>query len=202
MSVGGPLRLYFNTVKLLLYLLITGVFTLAGFWLQQNSEADPLFVLAGWVFLIFFGLATAAVLFMIVRNVIFRLPLLQIDEKGWTSRNLLLQKRAASWPDIERIGIYRQWMGQPGLFRLGTTHTYYLVAYGKDRRKMTRDAFWTTAERFHRSLHEASIAIPVNSVFLRTTPERVERLLEHVRTTYAHDLQLNGIAVSNELGDV
>jgi hypothetical protein len=100
MHAGKPLCLYANPVKMSLSLLGSAAFVFGGLWLLRHptTNTSALTVAAAWVAIVFFGIGTIVFLIMFIRDVIFRRPLLRIDEQGWTYRaTLFLRKQTASW---------------------------------------------------------------------------------------------------------
>jgi len=202
MRTSHPLRLYANPVRLLLYLLVFGAVTLGGLWLVRTSGADPRFIVVGWIFIVFFGFGTAIFLVQFGLDVILRRPVLQIDEQGWSSRPSLLQgKRSANWQDIKDVGIYRQWAGQSRIFR-STRYAFYLVVHVRRPDNASRGWLEAFSIRLYPSLQEARMAVPLNSLFLQATPEKVGQLLTYILNTYAHEIHLYGIQASTEVQDL
>ncbi len=202
MITSHSLRLYANPIRLLLYLLVFGAITLGGVWLLRTSGGDPLLVVVGWIFIVFFGLGTAIFLAQFVRDVVLRRPILQIDEQGWSSRPSLVQgKRSASWQDIEDLGVYRQWAGQRGILR-STRYAYYLVVHGRRTEIASHGRLDALSIRFYPLLQESMMAVPLNTLFLRTTPEKVEQVLRYILHTYSHEIQVRRIQASTEVRDL
>ena len=170
-----------------------------GVWLVRDSGGEVLFSAAGWVFLVVFGCGTAIMLLQLVRDGVLRYPLLQIDDQGWSSRRtLFLGKRTANWQDIEHIGVYRQYAGQYNIVRT-TSYLYYLVVQAKDPAKAARVSIYPSAMRFYPVLHEALMAVPLNSLFLHTTPDKVEEVLQQILDIYSVEIASYGIQASTEI---
>jgi hypothetical protein len=119
---------------------------------------------------------------------------LAIDEQEWVTRTtLFVKKQAANWQDIDHVAIYRQQLGQRQTM-------YYLVVHGADPSKVARRSrFSARMYRFYPALRESLMVVPLNNLFLRETPVKVERLLERIRTRYAYELQRYGIDVETEI---
>lgn len=202
MRTSHPLRLYANPLRLLFLGIVFGTFTGVGAWLVRDSGGEVLFLAAGWIFLVVFGCATAIMLLQLVRDGVVRRPLLQIDDRGWSSNStLFLKKRAATWQDIKHIGIYRQYGGQYTIVRT-TSFLYYLVVHAKDPTKTERVSLDPFALLSYPALHGALMAVPLNSLFLRTTPDKVEEVLKQIFDIYSVDIASYGIQASTEIKDL
>jgi hypothetical protein len=199
MRTSHTLRLYANPLRVLFLGIVFGAFTMLGVWLVRDSGGEFLFAAAGWIFLVVFGCATAIMLLQLVRDGVWRRPLLQIDDQGWSSRpTLFIGKRTAHWQDIEHIGIYRQYAGQYTIVRT-TNHLYYLVVHAKEPAKAARVSIDPFAMRFYPTLHEAMMLVPLNSLFLHTTPDKVEEVLQQILDIYAVEITSYGIQASTEI---
>lgn len=189
MSEGSPLRFYANPLKLLLLLLGSAIFVAIGLWMLHDSteSASSSNVVIAWATIVFFGLGVVVFLAMIIRDLVLRRAVLQIDEQGWSYQSgPFVGKRTINWQDIAHVGMYRQRMG-PG------RTMYYLVIHGRNPNKETRTARFSA--RFYPSLQGSLMTLPLNNLFVRTTPEKAGRLLERIRTRYAYELRLYGIQV-------
>lgn len=193
MSEGNPLRFYANPVKLVLLLLGSAIFVAIGFWMLHDPavSAKPVNVFIGWAAVVFFGLGVVVFLIMTIRDVVLRRAALQIDEQGWSFLSgPFVGTKTVNWQDIAQVAIYRQ--------RLGPGRTmYYVVIHGRNPNKVTRAARFSA--RFYPSLQGSLMTLPLNNLFVRTTPAKVERLLERIRTRYAYELRLYGIQVDTAL---
>jgi energy-coupling factor transporter transmembrane protein EcfT len=196
MSEGNPLRFYGNPLKFLLLLLASALFVVIGFLMLHDPKASarPFNVVIACAAIGFFGLGVVVFLIGFLHDVVMRRAVLEIDEQGWSySPPLFVIKQTANWQDIDHVAIYRQ--------RLGQRRTmYYLVVHGVDPRKVARNS--RIAARMYRiypALRETLIAVPLNNLFVRTTPKKVERVLERIRTRYAYELQLYGIDVDAQI---
>lgn len=202
MRVDHPLRLYANPLKLLLYWLGSAMFVAAGIWmLHTPSISESLFYgVVAWACIGFFGLGVVIFLIMIFRDVFFRLPVLEIDEQGWSCRTtLFVKKQTANWQDIDHVAIYRRWMRESAI-RHKPRYMYYLVVHGVDPSKPAGvSRFSARLYRFYPALREALMVVPLNTVFVRTTPEKVERILTRIRAAYDFELRLYDIRVDSEI---
>jgi hypothetical protein len=193
MSEGHPLRFYANPIKLLLLLLASLIFVVIGLLMLHDPKASarPSNVAIAWAAIVFFGLGAGVFLVMNFRNLIVRRAVLQIDEQGWSYLSgPFVSTRTVNWQDIAHIALYRQRMGRGGTM-------YYLVLHGKSPNKVTRAARFSA--RFYPSLQGSLMTLPLNNVFVRTTPKKVERLLERIRTRYAYELHLYGVQVDAQI---
>jgi hypothetical protein len=178
MRTGRPLRLYSYPRGVLIHLLPFGAFAVAvtvvgALMVRDPGEVFP-FVVGAWMYLVVAGL-------VIVLS--WRLPVLQIDAHGWSSR-LVLVKRTATWQEIRRVQVYRMGIEQGrkrrSTKRRSTRYVYNLFIYYKDAQKIP-------------------IVVPLSSLFLRPTPEKVEELLRRILRTYSLEIQLYGIQTSTEV---
>ncbi|HET8905396.1 MAG TPA: STM3941 family protein [Ktedonobacterales bacterium] len=204
MHGGKPLRLYANPVKISLYLLGSAAFVVAGLWLLRHPTANTsaLTIAAAWVAIVFFGIGTAIFLLMFIRDVVLRRAILRIDEQGWTYRaTLVLRKQTASWQDIEHIGIYRQWMGE-SRFRRRARYMYWLIAHGTDLQKVARVIRDPFSARLYPALRGSLIAVPLNMLFFRVSPQKLNRMLARIRTEVAFELRLYGVQVDDTIRDL
>lgn len=192
MSEGQPLRFYANLVKFLFLLLGSAMFVAVGFWILQDSPAREFnSVVIGWAAIGFFGIGGVVFLLMMFRYVILRRAVLQIDEQGWSFlAGPFVGTKMVNWQYIAHVAIYRQPLGQG-------RNMYYLVIHGKVPSKVTRATRFSA--RFYPALRESLMTLPLNNLFVRTTPKKVARVLERIRTRYAYELQLYGIHVDTEI---
>ena len=198
MQTGHPLRLYANPVKQFLLLLCSAAFVSIGLLMLQDPKvrADASKTAVAYAAVVFFGLGVVVFLIMILRYTVFRSPVLQIDAQGWSySPPLLGEALAVPWYNIRAIALLRQKMPRNTM--------YYLVVYARDPQQLPRhpraQAF---AARFYPSLSGAAISVPLNSLFVRTTPSKSKRLLERIVSTCAHEIQLHRVQVSGEMYDI
>lgn len=196
MREGQPLRFYANPVKFLLLLLGSSMFVAVGVWMLHDSTASASSsnVVIAWVAIAFFGLGVVVFLISIVHDIVLRRAVLEIDEQRWSyDPPLFVRKQTANWQDIDHVAIYRQ--------RLGKRRTmYYLVVHGVDASKAARTSrFAARMYSIYPALREALIAVPLNNLYVRTTPRKVEWVLESIHTRYAYELRLYGIQVDTEI---
>ncbi|HEX8036313.1 MAG TPA: STM3941 family protein [Ktedonobacterales bacterium] len=197
MITSQPLRLYANPVKLLLLLLGSAVFVLIGFLMLQDAKvrSDASQTAMAYVAIAFFGLCSVVFIIMIVRDTVFRLPVLQIDGQRWNYKSPLGGKaQAVPWQNIRAIALFRQ--------KLPRTSTYYLVVYARDPQQAPRPRTQAFTARFYPSLSGAAMSVPLNTLFVRTTPSKSKRLLERIVSTCAHEMQLHRVQVSGEMYDM
>lgn len=201
MRTGYPLRFYANPVKLLLYLLIALGFTAGGLWMLQDPtmRANVVKTAVAYVAVVFFGLGTVVLLIVFLVYVVVRRPVLQIDAQGWSyTAPLTMGGQTVNWQDIAHIGIYRQEMQS----RLSRVVMFYLVAHAKDPNKLPRPRVRAFSARFYPSLWGAAIAVPLNTIFVRTTSAKAEQLLGRILTACPYEIQLYGVQVSNQIHDL
>jgi hypothetical protein len=193
MRTGQPLCLYANPLRLLFLFLFCAAFAVGGLFMVRDPAGVPCGAVGSWLCLVFFGFATVIVFLQLVRDGILRRPVLRIDEQGWYSRpTLFMGKRTAYWQDIAHVGLYRQFLGQHAIPRT-TSYAYYLVVHAKDPGKAARVSLGPFATRFYPSLRGALIAVQLNPLFLRTTPNKVEKVLQQILSTYDFEIGLYGI---------
>lgn len=194
MITSQPLRLYANPMKQFLYLLGSAVFVSIGFLMLQDPKvrANPSQIIAAYAAIIFFGLGGGVFLIMILRYTIFRLPVIQIDAQGWSYKPPLAGKaQTVPWQNIRAIALLRQQMPR--------TSMYYLVAYARDPQQVPHPRTQAFTARFYPSLSGAALSIPLNTLFVRTTPAKSKRLLERIASTCAPEIQLHKVQVSAEM---
>jgi hypothetical protein len=206
MRIGQPFCLYANPVRPLLLMLGALGFTVAGVWMLRDAHAsaNPFNVVGAWVAIVLFGgLGIPVFLLMIGRDVILRRPILRIDQqRWWYRRNLALfgdWSDSVDWHDIDYIGVCREpgWQSQRGT-RRNRKYRYYLVAHAKDD-PMDPD---TAAQKSYNSTLGDGVAVPLDFVFLHTTPKKAQGILQRIVAQYSLEMQLHGVEVDNELHDV
>lgn len=202
MSEGQPLRFYAKPLKLLLLLLGSAIFVAIGYLLLRDPRmsANLFNVVMAWAAIILFGLGVAFFLIIFIRDAVFRLPVLQIDERGWVTRTtLFVKKQTTKWQDIDHVAIYRQWTRQ-SLIRRRPEYMYWLVVHGVDPSKVARrPRFSARMYRFYPALREALMVVPLNNLFVRMTQEKVERVLASIRDRYDDELRLNQIRFDTQI---
>lgn len=197
MITSQPLRLYANPVKEFLYLLASAAFVSIGIFLLQDPKvrANPSKAVMAYAAIVFFGLGVVVFLIMIVRETVFRHPVLQIDAQGWNYTNPLGGKaQAVPWQNIRAIAVFRQ--------KMPRTSMYYLVVYARDPQQVPHPRTQAFTAHFYPSLSGAALSIPLNTLFVRTTPANSKRLLERIVSTCAPDIQLHRVQVSAEMYDM
>ena len=201
MSEDKALRFYARPLKLVLLILAPAAFVALGIWMLRTPDisADQFNVVVAWAAVGFFGLGAVVLLIIFVRDVVFRLPVLQIDEQGWVTRTtLFVKKQTANWQDIDHVAVYRQWLRDRSI-RHRPKYMYWLVVHGVDPGKVARNSrFAARRYRFYPALWESLMVVPLNNLFIRTTPEKVEQLLARIRATYDSELHQYDIRVDTE----
>lgn len=202
MQEGGPLRFYANPLKLVLLTLGSAIFVAVGYLILRDPRmsANPFNVVMAWVAIVFFGLGVVVFVIIFIRDVVFRRPVLAIDEQGWVTRTtLFVKKQTAKWQDIDHVAIYRQWARQ-SLIRRRPEYMYWLVVHGVDPSKVARRSrFSARMYRFYPALREALMVVPLNNLFVRPTQEKVERVLERIHARYDVELRLNQIRFDTQI---
>ena len=193
MRDGQPLRFYASPGKVLLLVLGSAAFVAIGVWMLRTPgiSAKPFNVFIAWAAIVFFGFGAIVFLITAIQEVLLRRPVLQVDQQGWFFRPALFaRKQAANWRNIERVALCRQQLGQ-------ARSMYYLIIHGANSDKGTLRTRFAT--RFYPAMAGALMVVPLNSLFVRTTPKKVERILERICATYAHELRSYGIQVDAEV---
>ena len=202
MSEGQPLRFYANPVKYLLLLLTSAAFVIGGVWILHDPKmsASPFNVIMAWLVIGLFGLGILFFLIIFIRDAIFRLPVLHIDEQEWSTRTtLFVKKQTAKWQDIDHVAVYRQWRSQSAI-RHRPEYMYWLVVHGVDPGKAARNSrFSARMYRLYPSLRESLMVVPLNNLFVRTTQEKVVRVIERIRARYDVELRLNQIQFDRQI---
>lgn len=202
MQEGGSLRFYANSLKLVLLVLGSAIFVAVGYLILRDPRmsANPFNVVMAWVAIVFFGLGVVVFVIIFIRDVVFRRPVLAIDEQGWVTRTtLFVKKQTAKWQDIDHVAIYRQWARQ-SLIRRRPEYMYWLVVHGVDPSKVARRSrFSARMYRFYPALREALMVVPLNNLFVRPTQEKVERVLERIHARYDVELRLNQIRFDTQI---
>jgi hypothetical protein len=101
-----------------------------------------------------------------------------------------VRQQTVNWQDIERVAMYREWLGQ-------ARSMYYLVTYDRNHENAARGSCF--GARFYPALQGALMTTSLNNLFRRATPATVERVLKCIRTRYAYELQWYGIDVDTEI---
>ena len=195
MLTTQPLRLYVNPVKQFLYLLGAVALTSLGFLILQdpNVRANPSKAVWAYVAIVFFGLCTVVFLVMIVRFVILRHSVLQIDAQGWRySPPLNRGGQAVTWDNIGAIALYQQTLPRGG-------SVYYLVIYARDPRRLAHPRARAFTASVAPALTGAAMSIPLNAFFLRTTFAKSKQLLERIASSSAYEIQYYGVRVVRDM---
>ncbi len=195
MITSQPLRLYANPVKPFLFLLGSLVLTSLGFFMLQDPkvQVNPAKTVMAYAALAFFGLCSLVFLVMILRNVIARHPLLQIDGQGWSYTPPLSGKgQAVTWDNIGAIALYQQTLPRGGT-------VYHLVVYARDPHRLPRPRARAFAASVSPALAGAAMTIPVNAFFLRVTFAKSKQLLERIASSSAQELQYYGVQVVRDM---
>lgn len=195
MITSQPLRLYANPVKPFLFLLLSLVFTSLGFLMLQDPkvQANPSKAVWAYVAIVLFGLGSLVFLVMILRNVIGRHPLLQIDAQGWRYTPPLSGKeQAVTWDNVGAIALFQQTLPRGGT-------VYHLVVYARDPRRLPPTRARALAGSISPALAGAAMSIPVNAFFLRSTFAKSKQLLERIASSSAYEIQYYGVQVVRDM---
>jgi hypothetical protein len=197
MITSQPLRLYANPVKQFLLLLGAAAFVWIGVVLLQDPKvrANPSKTAMAYIAIVFFGLCAAVFLIMMLRYVVVRHPVLQIDAQGWTYNPPLAgEAQVVPWQDIGAIALCRQ--------KLPRNTMYYLVVYADNPWNSPTPRAQAFATRFYPSLSGAAMSIPLNAFFTRATPTKCKRLLERIVSSSGHEIKMYDVQVSGEMYDM
>jgi hypothetical protein len=195
MKESDLLRFYANPMKLLLLILGSGMFVAIGVWMLRTPGVTDHSsnVVRAWLVIGVFGPGVIVFLILILRDVIFRQPVLQIDGQGWSCRTrFFVKQQTIHWQDIERVGMYCQDLGQ-------RRKMFYLVIHGNNPNSVAHVTTPRFVTRFYPVLQGALLTLPLNNLFVRATPQKVERVLERICTRYAYELQLYRIDVDTTM---
>ncbi len=195
MLTNQPLRLYANPVKPFLFLLGSLVFTLLGFLMLQDPkvQANPSKAVWAYVAIVLFGLGSLVFVVMIVRNVILRQPVLQIDAQGWRfTPSLSGKEQAVTWDNIGAIALYQRTLPRGGT-------VYQLVVYARDPHRLPHPRASAFTARVSPALAGAAMTIPVNAFFLRSTFAKSKQLLERIASSSAYEIQYYGVQVVRDM---
>jgi len=195
--VDHTLRLYSNPFKQSLYLLISLGFVAAGLLLLRGPKfsADALNVVIAYLCIGFFGLGSVVFLYSMVRDLLGRHPVLQVDAQGWTYNPALgFHSQHVPWQDVGRVALYRQ--------RLKSSRMFYLVLEARHPDELPPSRTRAMTARFYPSMSLAVMSVPLNTVLMRASPAKVERLLHRVKTEFSGELDSYGIAVGDQIQDM
>ena len=189
------LRLYSNPFKQSLYLLGALAFVAAGVLILHDPTSDAGTVIMGYIAVGFFGLCGAVFLFSMARDLLTRHPLLQVNTQGWSYISSLgVNPQHVSWEDIGRIALYRQ--------RLSRNKMFYLVLEARHPEAQPPSRLREMAASLYPSMSLVVMSIPLNTAFIRTTPAKVERLLQRIQTEFPGELHSYGIVVDDAIHDM
>lgn len=194
MLTHQPLRLYVNPVKQFLYLLGALVLTSLGFLMLQDPkvQANPSKAVWAYVAIGLFGLCAVVFLVMIVRFVILRHPVLQIDAQGWSYTPPLNRGGAVTWDNIGAIALCQQTLPRGG-------SVYHLVVYARDPQRLPHPRARAFTASVAPALAGAAMSIPINAFFLRTTFAKSKQLLERIASSSFQEIQYYGVRVVTEM---
>lgn len=197
--MDGTLRLYANPLKLILYLVACLGFVAAGVFIlyaasSQGGAAIGVYVIAA-VDLAFFGLGVVVFVIMLVRNLMFRRPVLTIDAHGWRyAQELGVRAQTVSWPEIASVAIFKQ--------QINRTRMYHLVLEARNPAQLPASRVRSLTTRMYPTMAESLLIVPLNDVFVRATPAKLERLLQDIHTRFASELNGYGITVADTIQEM
>jgi hypothetical protein len=194
LAVDHTLRLYRNPFKQLLYLLVSLGFVAVGVWMFSDPKvrADTPRTVIAYLTVGFFGLGVVVFLFSLARALLVRRPLLQVDAHGWTYDPPLGRNGGhVPWEDIGRVVLFCQHM--PSRFRSDRRYFFVLEARHPDQVRHSRVRAFTN--RLLPVFSQSLMGFSVNDAFMRTTPEKVERLLQRIQAEFSDEFHRYGIEV-------
>ena len=205
--VEGGLKLYADPMKLIysFVILLAGVVVgVLPLWVAF-SRADIVGVIIRsviwYVILLAFAAGLCALvavnfLIMLLRRVVLRQPVLQVDVLGWIYRHELgFVTRRIDWSEIGGIAIYRQQLPS-------NRRNYYLVVDAKRPDMIPPSRARSLIVALYPSMSRAVLRVPVNSAFVRVTPAKAEGLLRDIRARFADEIRGNDIAVADEIREM
>jgi hypothetical protein len=197
LAVDQTLRIYSNPLKLILYFCASLGFVVAALLLLR----DPTFrvnaskTAIAYVAVFFFGLGVIVFFVMLLRDGILRRPALQIDAHGWTySPSLGFRSQRVSWQDIGGVAIYRQ--------QVRSSRMYYLVLNAKHVEGLPPSRARAMTTSLYPTLSHAAMSVPLNTVFMRTTPQKVEQLLRDIHARFANEMHHFGVVVTDTIQEI
>lgn len=191
------LRLYGNPFKQSLYLLISLGFVAAGLLLLRSPKysAGALNVVMAYLCIGFFGLGSVVFLYSMARDLLVRHPVLQVDAQGWTYHPALgLHSQHVPWQDVGRVALYRQ--------RVKSSRMFYLVLEARHPDELPPSPARAMAASLYPSMARVVMTVPLNTVLMRMSPAKAERLLRRVQTEFSGELHSYGIAVAGKIQDM
>jgi hypothetical protein len=194
MSQDISLRLYANPARQVIRLVCALGFTLFGLLMLRDPSlvGSKKVTAIAYVVILFFGFGTVVLLLALLRHVVLRHPVLQIDVHGWSYQPPFGRgPQRISWDNIAGIGVYHQLMTY--------SNDYWLVVHARDPRYEPRPRIRAFVSSIYPSLSSAVLTVPLNSIFLRTTPAKCEQLLRHICTAYGSEFQHYGVYVYDKM---
>lgn len=87
-------------------------------------------------------------------------------------------------------------------FRRRARYTYWLIAHGTDLEKVARVARDPFSARLYPALRGSLIAVPLNTLFFRVSPQKLNRMLARIRTELDFELRLHRVQVDDTIRDL
>jgi hypothetical protein len=200
--VDHTLRLYSNPFKQSLYLLGTLGFVAIGVVLLRSAKFSTgglsavIVLVMACLCIGFFGLGSVVFLYSMARDLLVRRPVLRVDAQGWTYNPALgLHSQQIPWQDVGRVALYQQ--------RLTSSRMLYLVLEARhpdDLPPPSRMHAMTAS--LYPSMALAVMTVPLNTVFIRASHAKAERLLHSVQAEFSSELHSYGIAVADTIQDM
>lgn len=194
-DLDRTLRLSSNPLKQSLYLLGSLVFVAVGILMLRDPKADTGTMVIAYLCIGLFGLGVVVFLFSLAREFLMRRPVLQVNSQDWTYNAALRpHPQYAPWQDIGRIAIFRQQLPHGRMF--------YLALEARNPDEVPHSRMRSITASFYPSMSQAVMTVPLNTVFVRTTPAKVKRLLRRIEASFSDELHSYGIAVDDEIHDM
>jgi hypothetical protein len=195
--VDHALRLYDSPFKQSAYLCASLVFVAVSLALLHDpkTRANVEDVVGAYLGIGFFGLCAVVFIVQMVRALLVRRPLLQVDALGWTYAPALGgHSQHVSWEDVGSVGLYRQ--------RLTRTKMFYLVLEARHPTAQPPSRALTMATNLYPVLSRVVLFVPLNAVLMRMSPVTVKRLLGRIQAEFADELLRYGVAVADAIQDM
>ena len=188
MTPQRELRYYASIPKMLLLLLVGGVFVFIGRQMSHTRGVSMNLIVA-WLAIVFFGLAVLAFLAMLA-FAILRIPLLAIDAEGITATQPLMpwKKVFVPWPDIARIGIRRQRGFHGSSFSM-------FQAQARDPSRYSSLRVQRFIARLDPTLRGIVISVPFSFLFVWASRNRRVSLLNRVYQTFSSEIIQHSVVV-------